>query len=459
MADQKTCFVVMGFGVKTDFATGRKLDLNKSYRLLIKPVVEAKGLTCLRADEMLYSGTIDMQMYLELLNADVVVADISTANPNALYELGLRHALKPRTTIVISESQMTYPFDLNHIKITSYTHLGDAIDYEEVERFRKVLSDTIEDVLTNTQTDSPVYTFLQLEPPSLRAQINQAVAEKTKEMEADAPPESQQTLSVITQQAEDAVERNDFITAQALFNSALLIWKPEGNNSKSGANTYLTHRLAFVTYKSKFPDELTSLNKALDLLKGLDLQHTNDTETVSLAGAIEKRLFESGQGEAHLAAGLEYYQRSYFLLHNRYHGVNLALMTDYRSLSSFCTTEEDRIADKVIAKRIRLEVLVMCDKDWDNIMNKQSSVTIKDGLARNDAFIVKQQKSDKEQMFWILTNRAEAYFGLDDMDGYNKALSDAQNAGHESEMMDALTEQINKLKIIKQQQAVKMASV
>ncbi len=460
MADQKSCFVVMGFGVKTDFATGRKLDLNKSYRLLIKPVVESKNITCLRADEMLYSGTIDMQMYLELLNADIVVADISTANPNALYELGLRHALKPRTTIVISENQMAYPFDLNHIKITSYTHLGDAIDYEEVERFRKVLSDTLDDVLTNVQTDSPLYTFLQLDPPSLREQINKAVAEKKEELEAAAPaPESQQTLSVITEQAEDAVERNDFITAQALFNSALLIWKPEGDNSKAGTNTYLIHRLAFVTYKSKFPDELTSLHKALDLLKSIDLQHTNDTETVSLAGAIEKRLFEAGQGEDHLAAGIEYYQRGYFLLHNRYHGINLAFLTDYRSLSSLCTTNEDRIADIVIAKRVRREVLAMCDKDWNDITAKQSSQAVKDGLARNDSFFIKQQKSDKDQLFWILINRAEACFGLDDIDGYNKALNDAQNAEHESWMMDSLTEQIEKLKVMKQKQADKMAGV
>jgi hypothetical protein len=58
----KRCFVVMGFGVKTDYATGRKLDLNKSYRLLIKPVVEEKGLVCVRADEIRHSGTIDVPM-------------------------------------------------------------------------------------------------------------------------------------------------------------------------------------------------------------------------------------------------------------------------------------------------------------------------------------------------------------------------------------------------------------
>src|SRR5678815_4927933 len=125
---QKRCFVVMGFGIKTDLATGRKLDLNKSYRLLIKPVIEEKGLICIRADEIHHSGVIDVPMYRELMMADVVVADLSTANPNAFYELGVRHALRPRTTIVISEDKMPYPFDVNHINITPYTHLGNAID-------------------------------------------------------------------------------------------------------------------------------------------------------------------------------------------------------------------------------------------------------------------------------------------------------------------------------------------
>ncbi|HMF72861.1 MAG TPA: hypothetical protein VK616_15390, partial [Flavitalea sp.] len=85
---QKRCFVVMGFGIKTDLATGRQLDLNKSYKVLIKPVVESRGLTCIRADEIRHSGAIDIYMYRELLDADVVIADISTANVNAFYELG-----------------------------------------------------------------------------------------------------------------------------------------------------------------------------------------------------------------------------------------------------------------------------------------------------------------------------------------------------------------------------------
>ncbi len=49
MADaQKRCFVVMGFGIKTDLATGRKFNLDKSYHALIKPVVEGKKMTCMQ---------------------------------------------------------------------------------------------------------------------------------------------------------------------------------------------------------------------------------------------------------------------------------------------------------------------------------------------------------------------------------------------------------------------------
>ncbi len=95
MADKQVCFVVMGFGKKTDYPTGRVIDLDKSYQYIIKPAAEEAGLECIRADEIIHSGTIDVPMYEQLLNADVVVADVSTSNCNAFYELGVRHACVP----------------------------------------------------------------------------------------------------------------------------------------------------------------------------------------------------------------------------------------------------------------------------------------------------------------------------------------------------------------------------
>lgn len=212
-APKKRCFVVMGFGTKTDYATGRKLDLNKSYRLLIKPVVEQYGLECVRADEIRHSGSIDLHMYQELLKADVVVADLSTANMNAFYELGIRHALRPFTTIVISEDKLNYPFDLNHISIKSYTHLGDAIDYEEVERFRKVLGGTLQAVLDKQMPDSPVYTYLdQLMPPSLKDKIERAAVKNTAA--GGKRKQEGKALSLIIEQAEEALAASNFVKAK-----------------------------------------------------------------------------------------------------------------------------------------------------------------------------------------------------------------------------------------------------
>src|ERR1044071_4771512 len=122
---KKTCFVVMGFGEKVDFETGRKLNLDASYQNLIKPAIEDAGLERIRADDIVHSGVIDVPMYRQLLLADVVVADVSTANCNAFYELGVRHALRPYTTIIVSEDKFKFPFDINQIAIRKYKHLGE----------------------------------------------------------------------------------------------------------------------------------------------------------------------------------------------------------------------------------------------------------------------------------------------------------------------------------------------
>ena len=257
MTDSKRCFVIMGFGTKTDLATGRKLNLDKSYQALVKPVIENKGMICVRADEIPHSGPIDLPMYQQLLTADIVVADLSTANSNALYELGIRHALRPRTTIVISEDQLYYPFDLNHILITKYTHLGDSIDYFEVLRFQKLLAQTLDAVLNDDKPDSPVYTFLDdLIPPALKAKARSVVRQvgaalSTAQAETDSKNEDdpdKTTLSLIVSQGEEALKNKQYLMAKGLFSSALLISNSNSENNISSNNAYLMQRLALATY-------------------------------------------------------------------------------------------------------------------------------------------------------------------------------------------------------------------
>ncbi len=453
--NKKVCFVVMGFGIKTDFATGRKLNLDYSYQALIKPVIEAKGLICVRADEIRHSGSIDVPMYQQLLTADVVVADISTANPNALYELGIRHAMRPRTTIVISEKQLAYPFDLNHILITKYDHRGDSIDYYEVVNFQKLLGDLLDVVLKKEEADSPVYTFLSdLIPPSLQKKAEDMAKKVGDALKAEGskqaqPADDNQTLSLLVKQAEEALKSRDFETAKSLFESSVLISKANKKEGDIAHDAYLIQRLALCTYKTKKPDIVSSLVEAIGTLQQLDLGHTNDPETVALAGKIEKRLYDNGQGDVHLKNAILYYERGYFLLHNRYHGTNLAFLLNKRVDTSIYTTTEDKIADMTWASRIRMEVLKMCDEDWTDIMIRQATLNQQANHV-DDKLTGDQLKSYEEQKFWILVNKAEALFGLGMLDASAQAYTEAQKIQHTEYMLKAYADQNAKLKAILQ---------
>lgn len=460
---EKRCFVVMGYGTKTDFATGRKLNLDKSYHALIKPVVESKGITCVRADEIPHSGPIDVPMYRELYTADIVVADISTSNLNAFYELGVRHALRPRTTIIISEDKLCAPFNTNHIKIEKYTHLGESIDYFEVLRFQKKLGEMIDYVLNDTVPDSPVYTFLDnLIPPGLQEQakkvvrdVNKALSEAKTNAPATVSVESEitnepdaesETLSDKIQQGEEAIKNKEYSIAKEIFLSALQ--QSDCDNSKvvSSNIAYLIHRLALATYRAEEPSRKSALVEANKLLQRLDLAHTNDTETVVLGGAIEKKLYEIGEGDQHLANAILLHQRGFFLLNNRYNGTNLAYLLDCRVNSSLDKSDQDRIADLVWANRMRQFVLENCDKDWNALLKREKNQSKKH--LEGYQFSSSINASEDEQKFWILVNKAEAQYALGNFKEYEKARLQAEVVDHEDWMMQGFTRQLDELEKI-----------
>jgi len=155
-----SCFVIMGYGKKTDFKQNKSFDLDKTYRNIIKPAAQAAGFTCERADEVQHAGVIDVPMYERLLMADLVIADLSTANVNAFFELGVRYALRPKTTIVIAEKNFEMGFDMGHVVIRRYEHLGPGIDFDEVERVKEELTEVCRKIPQTERIDSPVYTFL-----------------------------------------------------------------------------------------------------------------------------------------------------------------------------------------------------------------------------------------------------------------------------------------------------------
>ncbi|PGT76776.1 TRAFs-binding domain-containing protein [Priestia megaterium] len=403
MGKSKTCFVIMGYGVRTDYRNGRILDLDKTYNNIIKPAVRDLGMICKRADEIRHSGNIDIPMYKYILSADVVIADLSTYNPNAFYELGVRHALRPYSTIAISENELVPPFDVSHTLIHQYEHLGKDIGYSEVVRFKEELKKIIEEILENPETDSPVYTFLKdLKFPqweNSEQTFNSIKADKT-------------ILSRIIEDANRALEKDNFLEAQALFKYALSIDK---------SSSYIIQRLALCTYKSKHPHHKDALLEALRILEPLNLDETNDTETLGLAGAINKRLWEETKDKIYLNRAILFYEKGFLIQKDYYNGINLSYMLNERGSES---SGYEAIADYVIATRVRKQVVSICEQLLE-----------KDVELRNDKY-------------WILSTMEEALFGLGEIEKYNIMKKRAKDEAKENWERETTENQINKLKIL-----------
>ena len=157
----KRCFVVMGYGIRFDLSSKKKINLDAIYKDIIKPAVSACGYECIRGDEVLDSGLIDESMYYGILESDLVVADITTLNPNAIYELGVRHGVRRFRTIIMMESGDKFFFDLNHNRTLTYTYYKNPEKYNEgVGGVKDRLTKIIQEIDKHEQIDSPLYKFI-----------------------------------------------------------------------------------------------------------------------------------------------------------------------------------------------------------------------------------------------------------------------------------------------------------
>lgn len=403
MSHKKTCFVIIGFGPKTDFESGRLIDLDKTFENLIKPVFDELKINCFRAKEIRHSGIIDVPMYEWLYKADIVVADISTLNSNALYELGVRHALRPNTTIVISENQTKYPFDISHTVIIPYEHLGKDIGFSETTRFRQELKSTVKEVLRKKTKDSPVYTFLpKLKPP---------VFSETEIDLLTSKPKNQVSLSELFSDAENAKNRNDFEVAIMLY-EACLKFEPQ--------NTFLRQRLALVTYKNAKPTLKKALLKAESILSTLTPDDTTDIETLGLSGAINKRLYEVSNKINFLNKSINYYAKGYHIAHDHYNGINYAYLLTIKA--TIQKTKDEAISFFSQSQRVREDIVKLC-------LN----------LIKDTSF---EKRDDKE---WIYQSLAQAYLGLGRLKEMTKILTKIKKLSKGKFDIDTFNEHNKKL--------------
>jgi len=377
----KICFVIMGFGRKTDFETGKTFDLNKTYNNIIKPAVIEAGYECIRADEVNDSGLIDKSMYALLIRAELVIADISTFNPNAIYELGVRHAVRPYSTIIIQEKEGKTPFDINHNRIFKYAHLGEDIGFDEVKRCQTSLTSLIIELGRTNNIDSPLYEFFTtITPPIL--------TDEEYRLFIDTMAKEEKLITAIVEKAIQYVENSDFINAAIFWEKA---------HKKSENEPYYIQQWALAKYKSRLPSEELALIDALNIINKLNPDgNTNDPETLGITGAIYKKLWFLNEGnESYLDRAIQFYRKCFNIREDYYNGENYALCLDIKS--SVQTQADEMIFYKIQAKKIREKMIV----------NLNHIIEMEDFGVR----------SDKK---WIYATLSATYFGLKDVTEHQK---------------------------------------
>jgi hypothetical protein len=235
---------------------------------------------------------------------------------------------------------------------------------------QKVLEEKIGVIMNKEETDSPVFLFL----PQL---LNSDAAPPAAPTAAPADSKSFADLMETFKQAKNGVKRADDWRGVLEVLDRIQNLQPN--------DPYVIQQRSLATYKSEYPGKLSSLQAARTVLEALKPDTSSDAETVGIWGAIHKRLWTATGNRDDLDVAVRSYGRGYFIKDDYYNGINYAFLLNVRAAAS---EGDDAIADRVMARRIRKEVLTLCDT-----MLRSETLSIDD-------------------KFWIDVTKVEALLGL-----------------------------------------------
>ena len=191
--DVRTCFVIMPFGTKEDAARKDKVKFDRVYAQIIKRGVEVLNdrgirIRCIRADKIQAAGLIHQRMIAEIAEAEVAVVDITSANPNVYYELGVRHALRDRVTVMLRRKGTKNPFNIGGMTTIEYD-----VDRRSAARAREAIANFVWNGLRSGTRDSLVYSML----PGLQASSPPKPIQESDIEEYDVPDAPGKRIGIV----------------------------------------------------------------------------------------------------------------------------------------------------------------------------------------------------------------------------------------------------------------------
>lgn len=345
------CFVLMPFGRKKDPSGGPDIDFDKIYTEAIEPGIRAANMEPIRADEERTGGIIHKAMFERLLLCDFAVADLTTANANVFYELGVRHTARPKTTLPIFASRQNIPFDINFLRALPY-ELG------QDNRFGATEAAGLKDSLTKrliglrelakeeAAVDSPIFQLIEdyqapdiarLKTDTFRDRVR--YSEKIKQSLAEARnKEDLKKLKYVEQEIGDLGEVDAGIAVDLFLSyRALEAWDEMIAIYERLPETL--QRVVLVREQLAFAcNRLGDRKRALEILDAIIDNHGYSSETCGLMGRVYKDLWVEAaqQNQAVLAKGyldkaIDAYVRGFEAdWRDAYPGINAVTLLDIK---------------------------------------------------------------------------------------------------------------------------------
>ncbi len=145
-----------------------KGHFTRVYNHIIKPACENAGFEAIRADDEVKTNYIALDIVKKIIESDLVICDLSSKNPNVLYELGIRQAFNKKV-VLIKDRKTPRIFDIQGFRTINY---DENLRIDEVQKNVKEISNTIRE--TFESSDGEINSFLQLlsiKPAHLNEQI------------------------------------------------------------------------------------------------------------------------------------------------------------------------------------------------------------------------------------------------------------------------------------------------
>ena len=137
LANSKDCFIIMPIADTEGYPAGH---FKHVYDNIVGPSCEMAGYTAVRADDVKATNLIHLDILKKLIETPVAICDLSSRNPNVLFELGLRQAFD-RPVVLIQEVGTPKIFDIAPLRYLEYSK---DMKYHDVLRSQGELKDAIE---------------------------------------------------------------------------------------------------------------------------------------------------------------------------------------------------------------------------------------------------------------------------------------------------------------------------